>query len=87
MACVIYPDFGSRVGGISAQGPTGILFRLRAEFPKNVSKACSFADWSYGNLHAVTFEPKTCVRTRDNPEIFRTAAPLPINRHGDPSGQ
>lgn len=72
-----YADsFGSAVD-IGPGSPTGIVFGYGAAFPEKYQNALFIADWSYGNIHAVTL-------TEDGSsyggtyETFATAAPLPV---------
>jgi len=72
-----YPDsFGASVD-IGPGSPTGICFGYGAEFPKKYREALFIADWSYGNLHAVTLTEDGASYSGQS-EIFATAAPLPI---------
>ncbi|MEM6363931.1 MAG: L-sorbosone dehydrogenase [Planctomycetota bacterium] len=72
-----YPDsFGSAVD-IGPGSPTGICFGYGTNFPPQYRDALFIADWSYGNIHAVSL-------TEDGASYggsyttFATAAPLPV---------
>ncbi|MEM0927437.1 MAG: L-sorbosone dehydrogenase, partial [Planctomycetota bacterium] len=71
------PDsFGAAVN-IGPGSPTGICFGYGTKYPKKYQEALFIADWSYGNIHAVSLEPNGSTYGGTY-ETFATAAPLPV---------
>ena len=72
-----YPDSLPAVVDIGPGSPTGVAFGYGAKFPAKYQDALYVADWSYGKLYAVHFEPNGSSWKAEFEE-FMSAQPLPL---------
>lgn len=72
-----YPDSLPATIDIGPGSPTGVTFGHGARFPAKYQDALYVADWSYGKLYAVHFEPSGSTYTATKEE-FISGQPLPL---------
>ena len=72
-----YPDSLPATIDIGPGSPTGVAFGYGAKFPAKYQNAFFIADWSYGKLYAVHFEPSGSTYTATKEE-FIAGQPLPL---------